>query len=348
MHIFTTSEDMTGNVYLPTGSYLAEDYNAAHFMLNAKRGTAKLQSTAIGEKFSEQSRNVLVIKPGAFGDLLLMTPIFRRAKELCPDCKISVSVAEQYAPVLIANQYIDELVDYPVCLNKIKQYDTVIVMENSIEGNPDAGNEHAVDLFAKKFGVQVKDRTLVYNVTEDELAWALARYPRVKDVKRVAVQLQASTKSRTYPQHLLTEVLVKLLKSGIEVYALGSPYEEQSQNRGFFRNLTLEGLNIRQSIAAMLTCDLVLAPDSVMIHAASALNIPAIGLFGPVQWPNRITSTKLYALQGCGNCKPCNWVIEPATGHFPPNCPSREQGHCELLAGIKPERIVAKVNLALK
>ena len=348
MHIFeTTAHVDAGPLHLNPGKYVAEDYNVAHYMLNSGRGNFRVSPIDLSEKFITTDQNVLVIKPGAYGDLLLATPAFREMKRLNPNCRITLAAMPNYSAVSLFNRDIDEIIDYPVPFDKLVEYDRVIAVENAIEGRNDSGEHHACDLLAEKIGVKLSDRSLVYEVTKDEKAWAAARYERT-DKKRVCVQLTASTPCRDYPGHLLTEVVLKLLTKDIEVFVVGHPYQSGAKSDKLLHNCTAEGLNIRQSIAAMQTCDVLLAPDSVMIHAASALGIKTVGLFGPVHWSNRATSDKLYAIQGSKECKPCNHVITPKHGAFPTHCPSKEKGFCALLASIPVERVIAKVELALK
>jgi len=297
----------------------------------------------------EDPKRVLIVKSGAYGDLLMLTPSIRRFKEVYPDCHVSVACLNQYKPILL-NSVVDELVDYPVNELDITRngYDCIIYIENAIEGNDEANTMHGVDALALQMGLSpILNKRPVYEVTEFEAEWAKARYPR-NEQKRVAVHVSASMPNRNYPEALMTQVIIDLIRKGYEVFLLGAPAQWRVKNVKGLTNLMLENLDIRKSIAAMATCDVLLAPDSVMLHVASAIGMKGVGLFGPVPWSTRVTSDKIHCLQGTTGCTPCCFAGDAFTGPYPAHCPSKTKNMCALLADIKPERIVTKVQLLLK
>jgi len=56
--------------------------------------------------------NILVIRPGAMGDVLVATPVLSNLKSAFPKSRIAFLVGKKYADVLKANPYIDELIEF--------------------------------------------------------------------------------------------------------------------------------------------------------------------------------------------------------------------------------------------
>jgi ADP-heptose:LPS heptosyltransferase len=340
---------------LPAGSYYVEDLNSADIMSLSPRGeTALTHVKSFAKTFNEDrdwnGKKILLIRPGGFGDLLFLTPSISEMKRRWPSCEIHVSAFARYQSILKTAQ-VDSVIGYPVAVEDVHLYDAVVFLENVIEGNPDAEVKHAVDVVADRIGLTgLTSKQMEYTFTPDELEWAAARYPRTSK-RRIAVQISASGHARNYPQNLLMEVLASLLKKGFEIYLLGHPGEIPGKTPPGIRNLTLENISFRQSVAAMATCDIVLGPDSVMIHLAGAINMPALGLYGPFPWKLRTAyAPSVRALQGASGCDlaPCFFHGSRLEKHFPKAGPCGKSNRCEVMASIEPRRVLAAISSILE
>ena len=56
--------------------------------------------------------NILVIRPGAMGDILVATPVLLNLRNAFPKSRIAFLVQKRFADVLKANPYIDELIEF--------------------------------------------------------------------------------------------------------------------------------------------------------------------------------------------------------------------------------------------
>ena len=147
------------------------------------------------------------------------------------------------------------------------------------------------------------------------------------------------------------EVIRGIIARGWEVFIFGHPgLFPRLGNGAHLRNVTMDRLSFRESAAVLTTCQAFCGIDSVWVHMCHALDIPAIGLYGPFAWEIRTGKAPLtHALSGNGDCAPCHWHIH-AGQPFPPGKPCSALGpkaHCVVLASITPDRIVAKID-ALK
>jgi len=284
VHILTSRDgiDLGARGGWPAGKYLVEDMAGATYIQVGHRGATTMNyldgnPRPFDEKEDWNGKKILIIRPGGFGDLLFCTPSIHEIKRRWPTAEVHVCVYSMFQDILFANPEVDKIVSYPISLDDAEEYHAWIFLENVIEGNPEAEKLHAVDVVAKRIGLtHLDEKAMRYELTEEEKLWALDKFPRT-NAKRIAIQVEASGRARTYPGNLMTEVIIRLAQKSREVYLLGTPYKVKTRSTPLVRNLMIENLSFRQSVAAMTACDVVLGPDSVMdavgmeAHADSAM-----------------------------------------------------------------------------
>ncbi len=352
MHILTLTQpvDAGPNGMVAAGSYLIENQNGAALMLMAAPGTATLEPWT-GAFRPPDPKNILVIRPGAFGDLIQLTPALRALDRKYPNAHLSVSVNPKFREVLLGLPYIDGLVPYPVPLEQAGEFDMVLPMEFALEHNESAKDMHIVDALAAKLGVEVPEnyRHADFLLTDDEKAWAREKYPRNK-LRRIAIQTAASELHRTYEQSQLVQVMRLLVADGWEIYLTGEPRQITTNKEPNIVNLTADQLSFRQSAVVLLTCDVALGPDSAILHVCGALGVKALGLFGPFHWKTRTTNhPTVWGIQAVADCAPCNfhsWGPKrwPVGQPCEKTNPDPKLRWCPVLASIEPERIFDKLN----
>ncbi len=333
-------------VGIDPGELLAEDVNAGEMLsrgwCKVKEPDARCTPLPIYRDGDFNDKRILFERPGGFGDLLFLTPTLRALKERWPDCQIYVACFERFREALQYNPDLYGFIPYPIDVRDWKEFDAHCWLENIIEKNPAAREVHAVDLVAERAGIKITDKRMRYVVTDEELDAALTEFPRDQNLKRVGIQMGASGNCRTYTK---TGELCNLLwNKGYEVFLIGRPGEVKTNNPSRVVNLMEMGKTFRESCAVVKTCDVIVAPDSAMVHVAGALGIPCIGLYGPFPWKLRTAYAKnTFALQGFCPVSPCFHHARPGTGPFPDFGPCAKTGKCEALDMITPERIWREV-----
>lgn len=324
---------------LPAGRWLCSDANAFELAIIAERGTVSLEHYS--PRDHENPRSILIIRSGAIGDLLFLTPALQ-ALEDKHDCATYLSCFSKHHSVM--TDCASYLLPYPFRADLLKDYDLVIGLENVVEL---AGSKHATDAFAEALGVTVTDYTPLYVVTEEEKDWAASSVPK-RDKPRVALQLRASVKNRDYPMAQWNEVISGLVARGWEVLLYGSKGQVPPLPRGSPPEvIDCSSMTFREAAAVLETCDAFCGVDSAFVNLCPALGVPAIGLYGPFPWESRTShAPKTRALSGVGDCAGCSWC--PSAGrHFPPGKECSKTQVCSVLASIEPKRILAKID-ALK
>jgi len=307
-------------------------------------------------------RSLLLVRNGGFGDLLFLTPLLRYLEARYRHAGLAVACGRRYHGVYLRNPRVRRIFTYPVRLQDFVAYDYQLFYEGTLEESTDA-ELHAVDLMAGHAGVaDVGDRRLEYDVDA-----ALAR--KAKNILRhelkvkpsdatVGVHLRASSPIRTYPLESSLVVAAALGAAGARVFLLGAegdwektvgrrpPAEVEFEN---VDNLCGRFRTIDHTAAFLARLDLLVGPDSSLVHFAGALGVPTVALYGP--FPGAVR-TKYYpqclTLEGRYATNPDEVECAPCFKHGPNPCPrAGADGASPCLRNLDPEKVIKYALLLL-
>jgi ADP-heptose:LPS heptosyltransferase len=309
-------------------------------------------------KYEGQSldgRSLLLVRNGGFGDLLFLTPLLRYLDERYRHAGLAAGCGRRYHAVYLRNPRIRRILSYPVRLRDFAAYDYQLFYEGTLETSTDA-ELHAVDLMARHAGVaDVGDRRLEYDVEP-----ALAR--KAKNILRnelkvnpgeptVGLHLRASSPIRTYPLEHSLVVAAALGAAGARVFLLGAKGDwEKTTGRRLPPSVEFKNVDnlcgrfrsIDHTAAFLSRLDLLIGPDSALVHFAGALDVPTVALYGPfpgavrtTYYPRCVTLEGRYATDGGDEeCAPC-------FKHGPLPCPKAgADGASPCLRNLAPEKVV--------
>jgi len=333
---------------LPRGSWLADTVNAGLWLAQNPR-RVELHPAPVLREWDKKRKNVLVIRPGGLGDLIMLTPILRALHQLGQ--RVSVCTVPSNATVLEGLHFVHECIDYPLRTDLLRGYDAVVSLEGTVEDAEHPATEHALECFWRKFPfLCIPDRQPELWLSEFEKAAALLKWPRPKGKHVVGVQLAASSPVRSYPQvHNLLKVLLHM---GCGLRLFGEPGRHPVQitaalsDRVQVLPAANPAPNFRQSMALAADCDCLVCPDSSLVHVAGALGIPCVALYG--SFP-AIVRVKYYPtvlpIEGRGECAGCCHHGRPKM--WPQAHCARSQ-FCHVLDSIHPAAIAAMVKQVLE
>lgn len=237
-----------------------------------------------------EARICIFRKLGGLGDMIMATPIARGAKKKYPNSHVTFAVPSDYAngdlvAALENIPYIDEIIDYK--LVDRDNYDAFadITMAALGEEKPYATPPNRIDLFAKAAGIPLFGHFLpLYVVTEEEKEWGEEFYKKALGNKTprgtIAIHIQSNDPRRTWPAHRIREFVSLAKESGFRCFLF--EWKARASDWRLAGATQVFGYKIRQAAAIMNCCDVLVCPDSSILHLGGALNMRIVSLFGPI------------------------------------------------------------------
>lgn len=327
MHIATLTKPVTfAKAPLHPGRYVLDDMAAGNLLL-AEPDSVRLDFVNIPSQVMcpQAGETMTVIHSGGFGDLLWLNSVYER---LPAGAQIEHACYPFYAAVL--NGFVACVRPYPILLHG---FGPGITLERVVSHPPCVG-EHPADRFSRAFGLPPGKKKAEYRVTQEEQAWAEALWPRTGK-RRVAVQAESSVRIKNYPH--LSELIWLLHKAGLELVIVGAPMQgNPAQVPPGILDCRLLGHSVRESFALAGRCDACVGADSVLIHLAHALDIPALGLFGAFDGRTYMQGYEGRYLQGRRACSPCHL-------QWPQGRPAHCVEDCTALGDIPAAQVVSEL-----
>ncbi len=255
----------------------------------------------------QEAKELLFIREEGLGDILLMTPIIKKIKEMKPDCNIDWLVLDHYTCLLEGNPYLRNVYtpDSLPILEVPAKYDFLGKL-NKCEFDADSSVEHRTDIFASRVpGLgKIEDKHLDYFVSKEETKWAKEQKKNWGEGKVIVMVFSAGCNNRMLSSERLKGLAFNLAER-YKVVLIDGTANGKDWNHSNIINLTAQ-LSIRESAAVISVCDCLLTPDTGMLHIAASLNISVVAYFGAMNPELRKTHDKLTALYHPIECFPCN------------------------------------------
>lgn len=277
---------------------------------------------------------------GGIGDILMMTPGLKALSRKYPDQEIHFAVPKAFHQLLAHNPDI-VLKDINGAGLHQEDYFALYNLTECPASRVESATlpnvrKNRIDIFSAAMGVSKKlqdrvGRRPVYVITEEEKVWAVNFFAEhgLVPQKCIAVQPCAADSYKDYP-HMeklvayLAEVQPALVFHGSALRGFDHP-----------QVLKIDNYSLRQSVALLSRCKILVAVDSAFVHIAAALDQRTIALFGP-------TNGDVFTL----HCQHCTVV----QGHYDDFCTAcwRNQGitcgitrttHSVCLGCIHTERV---------
>ena len=300
-------------------------------------------------RYGREMRKVLLVRPGGIGDLLFLGVVARAIHGQWQACEVTACVAPPYMAAAAMIDGFNNLVAYPPEAMLVDTYtarddSAVCWCENVVEFNEAADGFHIVDLYASRTGIEPADKSVRMTIPEPLREWAAKEIGGWRGGRpRIGIQVQASSPVRSYPHPLLIRTANLLHRQGCTVVFLGAPASIHVVEEKGIVNGTGRGWRLEESCAILSRLDAVIAPDSGLLHAAAALDVPTVGLYGSFDAALRTAHHPRHiAIQGQAPCAPCGHHSR-GTNIFPSDCPGRVLRECHAMAAIRPEEIVEAV-----
>lgn len=302
------------------------------------------------------ARKILIIRFSSLGDILLTTPLIRSLRKETPKSKIHFLVKDEYKDVLINNPHLDKIhllkIEKPKELIKElkkEQFDLIIDLQKNLRSLKISAGIKAPKLrfnkrtFAKLLLVKTKINLLknspqipvryagaIPNFRLDGEGLELITHNRPSELmntKEKIIGFCPGTRhfTKRWPEEYFVDLGKKLIEAGYTIALFGGKEDrELCKNIGSRIPSAIDLSNdnrILQTAADMKKCTAVICNDSGLMHAACAVQIPVLAIFGstvkefgftPYNCTNLILENKSLS------CRPCTHIGRESCplGHF--------------------------------
>lgn len=234
--------------------------------------------TYLDGKIDQSNKILLYDMFAGIGDVLWRTSLFREIKRRNPNLKLYVSSVGNYWKLLLQNnENISGTIDRignPPYTSGVDHYVSDKLCPHVISDY--ARNNDSLDAIEIWSGLSIRDKSFVYTVTEEEKVWAtkfLSKYSR----PIIGIQLKASSWVRNpVPDELLR--LIRMLRYNNFTVIVMDNHQFGFKDEGIVNMAS--GYNIREVASIIQQTNLMITPDSGLMHFAGHFKIPTVSIFG--------------------------------------------------------------------
>jgi len=159
-----------------------------------------------------------------------------------------------------------------------------------------------------------------------------------------AVMVGSEWATKRFPAKRWAELLDALVGRGLTPVMLGAPNElplaeavlAASARPDAYRSFV--GNSVAESLALLSVCSVAVGGDTGLLHAARALSVPSVALFGPTDPAAHLWEAATEVVRLTLPCQPCH-------PHGPSRCPL---GHHACMQALPPEMVLTAVERRLR
>ena len=254
---------------------------------------------------------------GGIGDVLMSLSSLKAIKDYLPNSYVTYATDVKYMngsleKIVRHNPFCDRVIPY----KDIRDSEYDLIVDITITGlnkeKPKTIPPNRIDLFAEEIGIEsLNDPTPIYEVTEEERKEAKEFLKNkfgagYKKKKFIVIQARSNDVRRSWPISKVEELANKLAVGNTHV---GVFDWKQNHNWSLNDNCFLYNGEIELTAALVEQADLVICPDSSILHLAGALWKPTIAIFGPIAVESRCNhypTVKPISLKL--RCQPCFYL----------------------------------------
>ena len=269
---------------------------------------------------------------GGIGDVLMSTPLLKNIKKVIPNAHITYATDLEYSwgalgEVIKHNPYVDSLISCKEVKGHEYDYSVDITTTGLSVEKPGTVPPNRIDLFADEVGISIDtDPTPDWIVREEEREVArefinsfLEDKKDREKYKFIMIHCRSNDSRRTWPMDYvdqLADILARNKNSIIFLMDWGCSVDRWKERD---RVYPIKGQPIVETAALMEQCDLVICPDSSLLHLAGALNKKTVAIFGPIPAASRINyyanCTAVQLDLPCKNCVTSDSLVRTKTGY---------------------------------
>jgi len=279
---------------------------------------------------------VVVQRRYARGDVLQTTPIVRAVRNKLPDHILVVST--DINEVFAGNPNIDLLMATSSGFRP-RHDDVLIDLDTAYERRP---KEHILVAYAEAAGVALPNPALELHIERRDFKTVGELFASGGDgwrsVTRIVAMHMGATPDRCWPVgHWQTWITALQADPRVGLIAVGAGNDFHPPAGQRILNLVGK-LDLRGTAAAIAVSDLIVGPDSALLHVAAAVGTPAVGLYGMADPRLRVPfGAEQIALRSPVDCVGC--LHDLPAPNVNPRC---KFGKSFCMEAISPATVIAE------
>jgi len=226
-------------------------------------------------------RVLAVRRDAGLGDCIMLTPALRALRRSEPHLWLHLFVPEPYCELFDGLEYLDGVA--PIEKLAPERFDCVADLSSYVERHPLAWSADRIELFACGLGVELEDWIPDCVVRADARgwidAWLRERHGVTDDTRLIGVVLRGNFPHRSWPRRHVETLTGLIAQAGFTCVVLD---RDPRAFVGGRHVINACGLSLGRVAALVERCDVLVTPDTGLLHLAAAVGTPFVGIFGPV------------------------------------------------------------------
>lgn len=311
---------------------------------------------------------------GGFGDQIMTWPVCKILNDIGFEVHVLTDPGNN---VCWWNQpFVKSVQTVPLAWEHVKMFDYAVMFEHVSNMDEHQDQRHPVDTMLYRMGIDPESVDAKLKVVPPQFTYAEAYNAQKMAQKPFGIyQLSAANPVRCLRSGDSAFMLTKLAEDfpDLHWYAIYDEYVPEDYVKALlcpvcsgtgtdqkhgpcpdcnghkFRAKNIEPIsfqNLRELWALTQFAKVVVAPDSMMVHAAGSMGVPCVGLWGPMDPSRRVcyyaNHTALFQRQFCPHA-PCFTYGAAFPKYCPPRPGSAQRQTCEVLSGIAPADVCEAV-----
>ena len=256
---------------------------------------------------------VAIQRGEGIGDVLMTTPTAHAIKLLFKQSHLTYVTNTTYldgalVKTLKYNPDVDEIVERNVF--SVQDYDLVLNLHCPCIAHEKPGLPpvNRIDLFARHVGIRLQDHRPRYYLLREEVKAEQKLFDTWRE-PTMLVQPFASNERRSMDHRVLKDAVVRMWEQyrvRSVVVTHGRDWSSDTLWDNLPGSVQIHNADVRRIAAMMAHVDLVLCPDSSLLHLAGALEVPTVSIFGPTHPAARVNHyPQAVAIWHGEKMKPC-------------------------------------------
>lgn len=279
---------------------------------------------------------------GGIGDVIMSLPSLKAIKKYYPNSYLVYATDTRYIDgalkkIVSHSPYVDKIIHYKDIIDRgfdlIADITTTGLNKEKARTLP----KNRIDLFAEEIGIELLENHIPeYHTTLEEQEEARSIISKKfnkdrKDIKVVLIQARSNDVRRTWPLSKTQELINELAKD--DIYIILCDWKNDFHWK-LNENCFLWNGEINITAALVEQSDLVICPDSAVMHLAGSFLKPTIAIFGPIHPDCRCNHyPTVHPVSVKMKCSYC---------FYTPSCKKDSNGYMECMRKISSDHIYKK------